>query len=51
MENYFSENLGLSSNPDSITLQCTNKYEMRKKLKENTEKKLNIKLFRLFGEY
>lgn len=33
--NYVSERLSLSSNPDSITLQCTNKYEMRKKFKEN----------------
>ncbi len=33
--NYVSENLGLSCNPDSITKQCTNKYEMRKKMQEN----------------
>lgn len=33
--NYVAENLGLPSNPTSITLQCTNKFEMRKKMKEN----------------
>ena len=33
--NYVAEKLGLPCNPTSITLQCTNKYEMRKKMKEN----------------
>ena len=33
--NYVAENLDLPSNPTSITLQCTNKFEMRKKMKEN----------------
>lgn len=33
--NYVSENLGLNSNAFSTTLQCTNKYEMRKKMLEN----------------
>ena len=33
--NYVAENLGLPCNPTSTTLQCTNKYEMRKKMKEN----------------
>lgn len=33
--NYVAENLGLSCNPTAITLQCTNKYEMRKKMQEN----------------
>lgn len=36
--NYVAENLGLPCNPDSITLQCTNKYEMRKKMKEGNVK-------------
>lgn len=36
--NYVAENLGLSCNPTSITNQCTNKYEMRKKMKENNVK-------------
>ena len=33
--NYVAENLGLACNPTSTTLQCTNKFEMRKKMKEN----------------
>ena len=33
--NYVAENLGLSCNPTATTLQCTNKFEMRKKMKEN----------------
>lgn len=33
--NYVAENLGLPCNPTSTTLQCTNKFEMRKKMKEN----------------
>lgn len=33
--NYVAENLGLACNATSITLQCTNKFEMRKKMKEN----------------
>ena len=33
--NYVSTKLGLSSNDDSVTNQCTNKYEMRKKFLEN----------------
>ena len=33
--NYVAEKLGLPCNPTAITLQCTNKYEMRKKMKEN----------------
>lgn len=33
--NYVAENLGLTCNPTSTTLQCTNKFEMRKKMKEN----------------
>lgn len=33
--NYVAENLGLSCNPTAITLQCTNKYEMRKKMQEH----------------
>ena len=33
--NYVAEKLGLPCNPTSITLQCTNKFEMRKKMKEN----------------
>lgn len=36
--NYVAENLGLTCNPISSTLQCTNKYEMRKKMKENDVK-------------
>lgn len=36
--NYVAENLGLPCNPTSITKQCTNKYEMRKKLKEGNIK-------------
>lgn len=36
--NYVAENLGLPCNPDSITLQCTNKFEMRKKMKEHNVK-------------
>ena len=36
--NYVAENLGLPCNPTSITLQCTNKYEMRKKLREENVK-------------
>ncbi len=36
--NYVAEKLGLPCNPTSITLQCTNKYEMRKKMKENDVK-------------
>ena len=31
--NYVAEKLGLTCNPTSITKQCTNKYEMRKKMK------------------
>lgn len=30
--NYVSENLGLPSNPTSITEQCTNKFKMREKM-------------------
>lgn len=33
--NYVAENLGLICNPTSTTIQCTNKFEMRKKMKEN----------------
>lgn len=33
--NYVAENLGLTCNPTANTLQCTNKFEMRKKMKEN----------------
>lgn len=33
--NYVSENLGLNSNAYSSTLQCTNKYEMRKVMLAN----------------
>ncbi|MGN1326848.1 MAG: acetyl-CoA carboxylase biotin carboxylase subunit family protein, partial [Clostridia bacterium] len=33
--NYVAEELGLVSNPTSISLQCTNKYEMRKKMQKN----------------
>lgn len=36
--NYVAENLGLPCNPTSNTLQCTNKYEMRKKMKSNNIK-------------
>lgn len=36
--NYVAENLGLACNPTANTLQCTNKYEMRKKLKQNNIK-------------
>ena len=36
--NYVAEKLSLPSNPISITSQCTNKYEMRKKMKENNVK-------------
>lgn len=32
--NYVSENLGLNSNSYSVTHQCTNKYAMRKRMKE-----------------
>lgn len=32
--NYVAEGLGLTCNPTCITKQCTNKYEMRKKMKE-----------------
>ena len=32
--NYVAENLGLTCNGINTTLQCTNKYEMRKKMKE-----------------
>lgn len=32
--NYVAEKLGLNCNPFEITNHCTNKYEMRKKLKE-----------------
>lgn len=32
--NYVAENLGLPCNPTKITLQCTNKYEMRKKMRD-----------------
>ena len=40
--NYVAENLGLPCNPTANTLQCTNKYEMRKKLKENNIKVPNF---------
>jgi len=33
--NYVAENLGLPCNPTANTLSCTNKYEMRKKMKEH----------------
>lgn len=36
--NYVAENLGLPCNPTANTLQCTNKYEMRKKLRESNIK-------------
>lgn len=36
--NYVAENLGLVGNPTSNTLFCTNKFEMRKKMKENNIK-------------
>ena len=43
--NYVAENLGLACNPTSITKQCTNKYEMRKRLKEcNIKTPLFIKV-------
>lgn len=36
--NYVAENLGLPCNPTANTLHCTNKYEMRRKMKENNVK-------------
>lgn len=36
--NYVAENLGLVGNPTLASLQCTNKYEMRKRMRENNIK-------------